>query len=129
MFDVVSSKFGCSLVLVCLVASRLALRLDRHRSHIQSCTLQYDTGILSSDTGPAGKPGVFKLAIVYKPSDFLAGSCITPFSLFKVNQKIGLVRFEVLTAVTMKNAVFWDIKPQFILHMRHITFPLQSPAG
>jgi hypothetical protein len=29
------------------------------------------------------------------------------------------VRFEVFTAVTMKNAVFWDINPQFILHRRH----------
>jgi hypothetical protein len=30
-------------------------------------------------------------------------------------------------AVTMKNAVFWDIKTQFIPHRRHITSPLQSP--
>jgi hypothetical protein len=29
----------------------------------------------------------------------------------------------------MKNAVFWDIKTQFVLHRRHITSPLQSPAG
>jgi hypothetical protein len=28
----------------------------------------------------------------------------------------------------MKNVVFWDIKPQFDLHRRHITSPLQSPA-
>jgi hypothetical protein len=39
------------------------------------------------------------------------------------------VRFEVFTAVTMKNAVFWDITSQFILHRRHITSLLQSPAG
>jgi hypothetical protein len=37
--------------------------------------------------------------------------------------------FEVFTAVTMKNAVFSDIKTQFIPHRRHITSPLQSPAG
>jgi hypothetical protein len=30
------------------------------------------------------------------------------------------VRFEVITAVTVKNAVFWDIKTQFIPHRRHI---------
>jgi hypothetical protein len=36
------------------------------------------------------------------------------------------LRFEVLTAVTMKNAVFWDIKTQFVLHRRHITSPLES---
>jgi hypothetical protein len=29
----------------------------------------------------------------------------------------------------MKNAVFWDIKPQFVLHRKHITSPLQSPAS
>jgi hypothetical protein len=29
----------------------------------------------------------------------------------------------------MKNAVFWDIKTQFIPHRGHITTPLQSPAG
>jgi hypothetical protein len=40
-----------------------------------------------------------------------------------------LVRFEVSTAVTMKNAVFGVIKTQFVLHRRHITSPLQSPAG
>jgi hypothetical protein len=25
--------------------------------------------------------------------------------------------------------VFWDIKTQFVLHRRHITSPLQSPAS
>jgi hypothetical protein len=39
------------------------------------------------------------------------------------------VRFEVFTAVTMKNVVFWNIEPQFVLHRRHITSPLQSPAS
>jgi hypothetical protein len=29
----------------------------------------------------------------------------------------------------MKNAVFWDIKIQFVPHSRHITFPLQSSAS
>jgi hypothetical protein len=29
----------------------------------------------------------------------------------------------------MKNAVFSDIKTQFLLHRRHITSPLQSSAG
>jgi hypothetical protein len=42
---------------------------------------------------------------------------------------VPVLRFEVFTAVTMKNAVFWDIKPQFILHRRHITSPLQKAAG
>jgi hypothetical protein len=38
------------------------------------------------------------------------------------------VIFQVFTAVTMKNAVFWDIKTQFVPHRRHVTSPLQSPA-
>jgi hypothetical protein len=39
------------------------------------------------------------------------------------------VRFEVLLAVTMKNAVFSDIKTHFVLHRRHITSPLQRSAS
>jgi hypothetical protein len=35
-----------------------------------------------------------------------------------------LVIFEDFMAVTMKNAVFWDIKAQFIPHRWHITSPL-----
>jgi hypothetical protein len=38
------------------------------------------------------------------------------------------VRFEVFTAATMKNVVFWDIKTKFVLHRRRITSPLQIPA-
>jgi hypothetical protein len=43
--------------------------------------------------------------------------------------KRNRVRFEVFTAVTKKIALFWDIKPQFILHRKHITSLLQSPVG
>jgi hypothetical protein len=43
--------------------------------------------------------------------------------------RLILYRFEVLTAVTMKNVVFWDIKTQFVPQRRHITSPLQIPAG
>jgi hypothetical protein len=39
------------------------------------------------------------------------------------------VRFEVFTAVTMKNVFFWDIETQFILHRKYITSPLPSPVG
>jgi hypothetical protein len=34
------------------------------------------------------------------------------------------IRFEVFTAVIMKNAIFWDIKSQFVSHRKHITSPL-----
>jgi hypothetical protein len=30
-------------------------------------------------------------------------------------------RFVVFTAVTMKNAVFWDIKTQFVPHRTHVS--------
>jgi hypothetical protein len=35
----------------------------------------------------------------------------------------------VFKAVTKKNAVCWDIEPQFVIHRRHITSQLQSPAS
>jgi hypothetical protein len=38
-------------------------------------------------------------------------------------------RFGGFMAVTMKDVIFWDIKTRFVLHRRHITFPLQSPAN
>jgi hypothetical protein len=43
--------------------------------------------------------------------------------------QINIVRFEIVTAGTMKNAVFWDIKTQFVSHRKNITSPLQCPAG
>jgi hypothetical protein len=43
-------------------------------------------------------------------------------------RKLMYVRFEGFMAVTMKNAIFWDKKLQFVLHRRHITSPLQVPA-
>jgi hypothetical protein len=37
--------------------------------------------------------------------------------------------FEVFTAVTMKNDVFWDIKTQFVPHRRHIISQLESSVA
>jgi hypothetical protein len=39
------------------------------------------------------------------------------------------VRVGGFTGVTMKNAVFWDIRLQFVHKRKHITSPLESPAG
>jgi hypothetical protein len=39
------------------------------------------------------------------------------------------VRFEVFTAVTLKNDVLWDINTRFVPHRRHITSQLQSPTS
>jgi predicted TIM-barrel enzyme len=38
---------------------------------------------------------------------------------------VDFVRFEVFTAVTMKNSVFWDIETQFVLHRRQ-RFPYRA---
>jgi hypothetical protein len=31
--------------------------------------------------------------------------------------------------IILKNVILWDINTQFVLHRRHITSPLQSPAN
>jgi hypothetical protein len=49
--------------------------------------------------------------------------------LFDERNVIPRVRFEVFTAVPMKNVVFSDIKAQFVPERRHIMYPLQSPAS
>jgi hypothetical protein len=46
-----------------------------------------------------------------------------------MRHKFGFVRFEVSTTVTMKNAVFWDKKTEFVPHRKHITSLLRSTAG
>jgi hypothetical protein len=53
----------------------------------------------------------------------------TILAFHSLNGEQYYVRFEVLTAVTAKNVVFWDIETHFVLHRRHITSPLQSPAS
>jgi hypothetical protein len=53
-----------------------------------------------------------------KPSSYLAGDITSPL------QSPGgycYVRFEVFTAVIMKNFVFWDIKTQFVPHRRYVS--------
>jgi hypothetical protein len=39
------------------------------------------------------------------------------------------IRFEVLAAVTMTNAAFWDIETQFVPYRKHIDSPLYNQAG
>jgi hypothetical protein len=39
------------------------------------------------------------------------------------------VKVEAFTAMTMKNAFFWDIETQFVPHRKYFTSPLQNPAG
>jgi hypothetical protein len=52
-----------------------------------------------------------------------------PWALKQNETKRLFVRLELFMAVTMENAVFWDIKAHFVPHWRHITSPLQSPTG
>jgi hypothetical protein len=51
------------------------------------------------------------------------------FMIFEIIHVHINLTFEVFTAVTMKNVVFWDIKSQFVLHRRHITSPLERSAS
>jgi hypothetical protein len=61
------------------------------------------------------------LALVLRPTYEVAN--------FSTVNLASYVRFEVFTAVNMKNAVYWGIKPHFVPHRRHITSPQQIPAG
>jgi hypothetical protein len=46
-----------------------------------------------------------------------------------LNIILSYARFEVFTAVTMKNVVFWDKTKHFIPHRKYFTSPLRSPTG
>jgi hypothetical protein len=78
----------------------------------------------------------------FQLSDFRLINCWKNVSLFQMVGKTLLdaadTRFFiskllckvcVFTAVTMKNAVCWVIKTEFVPHRKHITSPLKNPAG
>jgi hypothetical protein len=44
-------------------------------------------------------------------------------------EAVSCSRFEVFTAVNMKNGVFSDINTQFVPNRRHVTPLLQSPIS
>jgi endo-1,4-beta-mannosidase len=51
------------------------------------------------------------------------------FFIFRDLEKaINDVRFEVFTAVTMMNVVFWDITTQLVLHREHVS-ATESPVA
>jgi hypothetical protein len=60
-----------------------------------------------------------------KPSSYLTGDTLS----IRYRAQPDNAMFKVFTAVTMKNAVFWDIRTHFEPHSRHIKSPLESPAG
>jgi hypothetical protein len=62
-------------------------------------------------------------------SSFISPRHSTAGGLPWMAEESGFVGFEVFTAVAMRNVVIWDIKTQFVLHRRHITSPLHSPAS
>jgi hypothetical protein len=43
--------------------------------------------------------------------------------------KLKNLQVSYFTAVTIKNALCWDIKPQFVPHRKHIRSPVLNPAG
>jgi hypothetical protein len=59
------------------------------------------------------------------------GRAYSTYSLnvYDGGRAIIYVRFEVFTAVAMKNVVFWDIKTQFVPHRGYIASPLQCSAS
>jgi hypothetical protein len=73
----------------------------------------------------ATEPSLPEYGLSELPTNRIAG----PRNAYVKQLSLLVVRFEVFTAVTMKNVVFWDMKTQFVPHRRHITSPLKSPAG
>jgi hypothetical protein len=59
----------------------------------------------------------------FSPAQKAANSATTQeLTSILLNPKVYQhVKFEVFTAVTMKNAVFWAIKTQFAFQRKHIT--------
>jgi hypothetical protein len=49
-------------------------------------------------------------------------------SKLKSHDEIKIVIIEDLTAVTINNAVFWDMRTQFVPNRRHIMSHLQGPT-
>jgi hypothetical protein len=56
------------------------------------------------------------------PTEVLLATCLIKHRNNFKDVQMRNVRFQIFTAVTMKNGVFWDIKPQFLLHRRHINY-------
>jgi hypothetical protein len=48
---------------------------------------------------------------------------------FSIDKNISIVSFDVFRAVTRKNVVLRDIKPQFVPHGKYFTSPPPSPVG
>jgi hypothetical protein len=96
------------------------------RCNIPEDAILHEAECLRSYTGPylasIAPSCLFKICfIIILPINAWHGNNLADF--------FHCVRFEVFTEVTMKNAVFWDIKTQFVLHRRHITSLLHSPAS
>jgi hypothetical protein len=75
------------------------------------------------------RTAVFNIFCSFYPDIFPLQLCTHPPQLLVCTSSCTNVRFEGFTAVTVKNVVLWDMKTQFVPHRRHITSPLQSPAG
>jgi hypothetical protein len=61
-------------------------------------------------------------------TNFLAGLLLGLHVHIRSDNNVFFLRFQVFSAVILKN-VFCDIKTQVVLHRRHITSLLQSPAS
>jgi hypothetical protein len=100
----------------CHLSAHFMYRKPWEHSH-KARTLSYNCPSFQSMLGP-----FFRCGKLFMQMD------INGTLLFAYGREIA-VRFEVFPAVTMKNAVFWDEQTHFVPHRKHITSPLQRPAG
>jgi hypothetical protein len=122
--------------------SFLRCRIKLHKVGIPTSSgwsplyLHYQISLWRNSSGKCKMAGVlfslfsaFLLPEELEPEETLWGASVRAFPPARHEIQIERVRLNVSTAVTMKNSVFWDIKPQFVPHRKHITSPLQSPGG
>jgi hypothetical protein len=96
-------------------------------------------------TSPTAKGDSARITGIYTRTEYGTNTCLEYYSgIFRVGTFVVIQVHKVnniklfhmlfpwrmsLKAVTMINAIFWDIKPQFVPERKHITSSLQTPAG
>jgi hypothetical protein len=93
--------------------------------YLHSSTTRTTCGICEVKTTYPGR--LTESGITYEPK--MKKQCVDELSPLTCEITCYNVTFEVSTAATMKNVIFWDNKTQFLPHKRHITSLLQSPAS
>jgi hypothetical protein len=63
--------------------------------------------------------GKFLILPVLEPRALVTQPVASHYTDYRMKIINGDVRYQVSTAATLKNAVFWDIKIQFVPQMKH----------